>query len=461
MSHKQLACFGIILLGLNPFSYIANDVRFILSLGVLLFFGNKIKSIINTQDQWSLTSISAKFYASKHISVVYVIFAALFIHTFLCGVISIASLLESGSWKLVDLMATSFRQLLSLLFSFLEIVAGYFLAVHISQALLRKVIYGGLMLMSAVCVSQYFAYFWGFPTIGGYVTDPVVGLRPSGLAVEPKFLSVYMAVLAVLLWDDLKNDRNEKLIRILAIIFCGIIFLATSSGNGFVGLVLLMVVRLSLLRAWKAFVVIGVVLASTYAFLDLYSVENLGLRSSHLDILQNLSELDLFMFDDLMFLPLLAWKDNLFSLWLGFGSGFLHYFAKVYIANATWVSDETYIKGNISAINFISQFGLAVFLFMFFTIFSKARRLIRAKNQFQYRALDLFFLNSFVLGALISANVSIPFYVSIGWILCRAATVSHLERENISDANQHSSSGLPNNSIESLDAQMPKGTSTR
>lgn len=448
MSPSQLAAFGLILLGFNPFSAISNDLRLMLAVVTVFIFGAAIKrNAISKEYYWSHNETALRRFASKRITALYAVFFAIFVHAVLCGILSIVVIFDSGLSELFDMLVTAFRQLISLLFSFLEIAAGYYLATHVSPKAVRKVIYVSFILMTAICLYQYLSVSLGLPFIGNYVYDRFVGLRPSGFAAEPKFLSTYIAILAFLLWDDRIGCKLRTLIRFGAIFICVFLFLATSSANGFIGLVLIIAVRLAMLRAWKSIAVIAALAVVGYSLLAQFSLDDIGLRGSHADLLQNLAELDLFMFDDLIFLPLLAWKDNMMSLWIGFGPGLLHYFAKAYMSYATWVTDDVYIKGNISAIGFISQFGLILFAVIFLFILWKVRRLVRMNISTQYRALDLFFLNTFVLGALISGNVSTPFYVSIGWILCRAGVVAQVARQHKAAGKRYQGSRSPGSDL--------------
>jgi hypothetical protein len=52
------------------------------------------------------------------------------------------------------------------------------------------------------------------------------------------------------------------------------------------------------------------------------------------------------------------------------------------------------------------------------------------------RFLDIFFINAFVIGAIISGNVSIPFYLAIGWVLCRAAIAPQLAKGHAEEYNR-------------------------
>ncbi|MBC7489092.1 MAG: hypothetical protein H7240_02845 [Glaciimonas sp.] len=430
MSPSQLSTLALIFLCLNPFSYIPNDMRLMLAAGVMVIFGKLIKRRIIAKYEWTSIATASRYSSSRKIKSVYSVFVALFVHALLLSMLSIVSLIDSPQWNIAELVATSLRYSFSMLFSFLEVAAGYYLASHVSFTTVRKIVYGSFALMAFICIYQFLANLLNLPFVGNYVFDRFVGLRPSGLAAEPKNLSVYIVVLAFLLWEDRLEGKWAAAIRIGAICICVFLFLATSSGNGYVVAMLLMAVRLVMARAWNAIAVTVILTIGTYIFLDRFSLDDLGLRGSHSDLLKSLSDLDLLMFDDLIFLPLLAWRDNILNLLLGFGPGLLHYFAKAYISEATWVTNDVYIKGNISVINYISQFGIVVFSIIFFLVFSKARRLLIVKVQNRDRALDIFFINSFVIGAFISGNISIPFYLSIGWILSRSSMVSQLKRYN-------------------------------
>ena len=428
MNPSLLSAFAVILLGLNPFSYLQNDLRLGLAIGLMALIGPSIREHVSSLEESTAAPENVRQQSIKSSGAVYTTFLALFAYSVVLALLSILTLLDTGTWELPELVATAFRALISLLFAFLEITAGYYLASHGNLAVIRKTIFGGFAIMTTVALYQYLAERLNLPFVGKYVIDRNVGLRLSGLAVEPKFLAGYVVTIAFFLWDDRVASRRSTLLRLMGLATCVYLFFAASSGNGVVGVAIMLGIRLATVRAASAAALGGLLALTGYFVFTTVSLEDVELRGSHADILNNLSDLDLTLFDDLLVLLLMAWSHNIWNVWFGFGPGLLNFYAAPFLLHATWVTADTYIKGNIAVIGFISQFGLVVFAVLFGIVITKATRFAWSPSFPTSRALDLFFVNSFVFGALISSNVSVPLYISIGWILCRANGAGNLDR---------------------------------
>jgi hypothetical protein len=87
---------------------------------------------------------------------------------------------------------------------------------------------------------------------------------------------------------------------------------------------------------------------------------------------------------------------------------------------AVWLPGDTYIEGNLSAIMYIPNYGLLVYLFLILYIFRRARQAVRLSEDNADRPIHLYFLSTFVIGAAVSRNNSCPLFLSIGWILGHA-----------------------------------------
>jgi hypothetical protein len=98
----------------------------------------------------------------------------------------------------------------------------------------------------------------------------------------------------------------------------------------------------------------------------------------------------------------------------------MHFFANRYIDLAVWLPGGTYIDGNLSAIMYVSNYGLLASLFLIPYVFRKAVRLVKASENSADRPIHLYFLSTFVVGVTISGNLSGPLFLSIGWILGKA-----------------------------------------
>ena len=133
--------------------------------------------------------------------------------------------------------------------------------------------------------------------------------------------------------------------------------------------------------------------------------------------MDNFGNLELSYLDDLIALPLMAWRDNIWNLLIGFGPGLMHFFAHAHMGSATWLTDEIYIEGNVSSITFISNFGLIMFMILFVFFARRGWFIMNRKIELEWLSVNSFFVSSFFVGALIGGNTSIPFFLSLGWIL--------------------------------------------
>lgn len=257
MNPSLLSAFAVILLGLNPFSYLQNDLRLGLSIGLMALIGPSIREHVSSLEESTAALENVRQQAIKSSGALYTTFLALFAFSVVLALLSILILLDTGTWGLPELIAAAFRALVSLIFAFIEISAGYFLASHGNLAVIRKTIFSGFAIMTTVALYQYLVERLNLPFVGKYVIDRNVGLRLSGLAVEPKFLAGYVVTIAFFLWDDRLASRRSTLLRLTRLATCVYLFFAASSGNGVVGLVVMIGIRVATVRASNAVALVG------------------------------------------------------------------------------------------------------------------------------------------------------------------------------------------------------------
>jgi hypothetical protein len=407
------ALFGLFLLALSPFSILHQNLRFAIA-GVALVVYTILKPGLLDARPISVNGRAG-------LRGIYVSCALLLLYALFCSTISIAILLQRGEAQWLEILDRGGKQLGSLLLAFAQVVCGFHMARHFGPRIMRIVIYAILWLDLLLCSYQNLSDVLGLPYLATPVHDPVVGLRPSALAGEPKYLSVYLLCLAAMLIIDTPRSYKSKLVafvpRALGVFLAGYFFLQTASGNGYSSVFILIAVYfVAFPTARKVLVGIAIGLA-ILVLAPALQLSDLGLRESHRNLLFNISDVDLTLFDDLIALPMMAWMDNPLSVLIGFGPGLMHFFAHRYFDLATWIERDTTIEGNISAIIYISNYGVLVFSILFVHIFRKAQRIVRSAKVDGARRLGVYFLAVLIVGSFIGSNVSVPFFLSIGWIL--------------------------------------------
>ena len=412
----MLAIIGLVLLWLTPFSILKNMQIFVIAIVAA--------SILRLIFKWPAVRIQSIDLAPlAKLKKIRFLLVAVALYTLVGSSISILILLSSGEVGIDQLVWRFFSQLGAQCVYMFTIVCGYYMAVYFNANHIRQAIYIPFLLMVSMCFYQVFSEKFGLPYLGHYAFDQIVGLRPSGLAGEPKYLASYFAVIIFFLLYELKAKKNGlaqfgNIMKLCGIIASIYFFLMAASGNGLLAVFILLLVHFAKFKIWQQ-LVIGTVMAVILFWLgSKMQISGIVMRESHLSLFDNIRSLDLSMFDDLIALPFMAWRDNFWNLLIGFGPGLMHFFAYRYIHYATWLTDETYIEGNLSAITFISNFGLILFTILF--VFLAKRSVVFMKNkrsQLESFPLNYFFVNSFFVGALIQGNSSIPFFLSIGWIL--------------------------------------------
>lgn len=412
---------GLALLALNPASVVSNTFQMALAFLAAVTYQLScagFRPLLRVPRQFTLAASNARLG-----------FVLLMLYAALCSLWSLGVLVGNDEQPLVSVVQRSVSQMVSLVLAFWTLTCSFQMAIHCTETQIRKVLHGSFWLMLAVCAYQSIALPLGLPFIGKYVLDKYVGLRPSGLALEPKFLASYLICLAFFIWQD---DSFGPRLRMKSLLYrgtgvCGAayFFVGAASANGFIGLLLLMLTHYLIRPTWPKTLMAAIAALGVAFVFGQVDLEEFGLRATHKDLLENISAIDLALLDDLIALPMMAWRDNPLPTILGYGPGLMHFFAHRYMDFATWLTDETYIEGNLSVIMYISNFGLIAFSVIFLYFLYHGRRIARASTGRSDHALHVFFLNAFVLGALVSGNVSIPFFIALGWILKARVDAGH------------------------------------
>lgn len=412
---SMLALIGLVLLWLTPFSILKNMQIFSVAIVIVSMLRLFAKWPVNCSQLIDVVPLSK-------LKKIRFILLAVVLYVLLGSFISILMLLFSSETDSFDLAWRFFSQFAAMLIYMFTIVCGYYMAIYFDINRIRQAIYIPFFLMVSICIYQAFSVSWGLPYIGNYVFDKFVGLRPSGLAGEPKYLASYLAVVSFFLIYELIVCKSRfgqfgYFIKLSGLVAAAYFFLVAASGNGLLAFFVLLLVYFARLRIWQQLAVGVAVVVSLLWLGSQIEMGGLGLRGSHQNIIDNFGNLELSNFDDLIALPLMAWRDNIWNLLIGFGPGLMHFFALTYMNSATWLTDETYIEGNVSAIAFISNFGLILFVILF--VFFAKRSWITMSRQTKPESFSVnsFFVSSFFVGALVSGNSPIPFFLSLGWIL--------------------------------------------
>lgn len=423
---RMLALTGAAALALSPFSY----VPFILRLMIALLFGviaSQYHRGIKANIDASAIQLIPKGLLPRRIGIA---FLSLMVYVVICSLISINILLSDTGTNFGQVLQRSVTQLGSLSFFMFEAICGFHMALWLRPSQLRPLLVYPMLVTLLIAIYQSTAIATGMPYIGRYAFDALVGLRPSGLAMEPKYLSSYLAIATTFIIVDFIKNKNQ-LSKALSLTYMAMTaasayyFISAASGNGALTLAIIILTYLLAFPTKGKILALALLITAILAAYQAVDFDQLPIRNSHKGILENLSALDILMFDDLIFLPALAWMDNIWSVIFGFGPGLMHFFGAKYAAYATWLTDETYIEGNLSAIMFISNFGLIIFSVLLIVMTRHALRTIRRSRSKSWLPLDVWFLLTFMSGALVSGNISTPIYLAIGWTLARAHVMNY------------------------------------
>jgi len=346
-----------------------------------------------------------------------------FLYTLTVSVISIVNLSLNDSseiWKIISRWGV---QELSLSLNLFQLLCGYYLANSYKSHQIRNVIMFSYCITLLTGYYQIFAHALNLPFLGHFSEDVKVGLRPTGLALEPKYLSGYLAgFMGYLGCRSVFDKCSNRVFNISVLILSLFLFLKCSAANGLVSLLVtiftLFLVSKIYSRLILSFSMVLIVLAFGSLNPDLILI-----RDSHAEILNNASNLNLLIFDDLIFLPMFAWLDNPIKALFGFGPGLMHFFAQKHLSQASWVTVDNIIEGNLSIIMYISNMG--VFLVGFILIFvlrlvSHVSAAHRGKEDF---SLCVYFSVMSLISLTVSGPISVPGILSIGWLLGKSKSL--------------------------------------
>lgn len=399
----KLARAGIVLLALSPFSIVSFTLQSLIALLSLL-----IPSPHRIVSQVPLAPRIDRIL--RPMMLIYLV-------TLAGTAFSISELIFVDEINIGVILARFGGQQFALVMGFFQVLCGYFLAQYYGETTIRRTIMIPFIIIVCVAGYQYIATATGLPYVGKYVNDRFVGLRPSSLAVEPKYLASYLSCIVFYLgYLFFESTRSPRLAYSLGLIAGLYFFVAAASANGAMIFILLIVLMIfSLPIRWR-FAIGALVIISLQAASMRFEAEEFGLRGTHLDLIQNLGAIDLGLLDDLIALPILAWIDNPGKVIFGFGPGLMHFFAARHSDQATWWAGDSYIEGNISLLMYASNFGVVLFGLLLVSITLTAIALVRRPPLGFNTSTSFFFVGTFIAGAVITGNISVPFFISIGWI---------------------------------------------
>lgn len=405
---------------LSPFSLLSTVTQVLIAL-VVAFFSLLI---------YKQRNLPYSIYKGIKIRTLFMGMALIFIWGLLGSMLSIVELSSTKEVQLSKILERGGVQQFAVMVSFIQVICGYYMATLFSDRGMRKAIVLPFILVASVGAYQLLAIKYGFPYIGNFVDDKFIGLRPTSLAKEPKYLSSYLACMFFYLGFLLVDTRFVYFKRVwvlMGLLVSLSFFIQAGSANGFITILALAILLLFVLGAhWRlrTFTILTITILVAYYLLATLDLEAMNLRGSHKDILGNISNLNLSLFDDLIALPTLAWIENPLKMLLGFGPGLMHFFAYRFINQATWLTDETYIEGNVAFLMYASNLGLLLYGLLLLLIGWFAVSLVRRPPQGISRSTAFFFAAAFIAGAVVSGAQSVPLFISIGWILGRRYSVN-------------------------------------
>jgi hypothetical protein len=400
-----LALFGLAYLALSPFSVVHGNIRIAIAVAFVAVCIAVRPKLLGPRGAQSLQALDR-----ARLSRIYIWSGFIFLGAIFCDAISTAILIQEHLAEGMEILDRGGKQLGTLLVSLFQLASGYHLAKYIKVRTVQRAIYWGFAVTIIVCGYQVVAEQLGLPYIGILAVDPA----------EPKGLAVYLlTVVPLLLVSD--GVRRSTLIppfpQLIGIGLALYFFFQTVSANGYLSAAILLAMYfLAFTSARRAILGICLLLAALMVVPG-YQLSEVQMRASHQGLLDNLQNLDLGLLDDLIVLPLITWRAYPLGLLIGFGPGLLHFFAWQYVDQGVWLLPGTYIDGAIGAIKYPSDFGLIEASILFAYIFRKARHMFVATGADELRPLKVFFLSTFVLGALVGGNVTGPLFLAVGWIL--------------------------------------------
>jgi len=387
---------------------------------VLLAF-IKVTSIIRYK---SIKTKINEFY--KKIILIYSFY---FIYSILCFIFIFFYFSFSASSILIRFISQQF----SLILLFFQIYIGFQIAHRFKPNDINRFYKIIIYVLVFFGVYQFLAFQYGLPYVGLYAYDIDFGLRVSSLCIEPKYFSSVLVISFFYFIELIRNYRSNRTVKFFFLLLIILLLYRSGSGNGYLSFIILFLVNL---YVWKPRLILFTSLL--VLFLCIWFVSNyelFNLRASHVIIIESIKNRQISFqgWDDLIVLPLMSWIKYPFFLIFGFGFNLNHFFASEFIQQATWLDGNTYINGNISIIDFISNFGffLPIILFIYLTIKTK-KALTREVSRDLKSVIKLAYY-TFVVGFFIGGNISIPFFSSVGMLFYYV--VYDKDYENITTTN--------------------------
>lgn len=296
------------------------------------------------------------------------------------------------------------------LFSILcEVLLGYFIA---RRFLIEDIVLyfcNSIGFFIIIGLYQIVAIKFDMPNWGlrfdksSYAFDVDFGQRINSLIGEPKYFAILLSItIGFYAYKLMRHQIN--IFGVFFIISSFVCLFYTASGLGFFAAAFSIVFSViyamkDSTRNAKALVFVFSLFV-VFCFFS-YFYDGFLTRQSHKDLVDNFSTSLSFIFllDDFVKLPLVAWIHHPFYLLSGFGFGLIHFFAIKYIYLADWFEPEFgYIDSNIGVISQISNFGVIITILYIISIFKLVSRL-DVKNEIKLFVF-LVTLNPFVFGAL-------------------------------------------------------------
>jgi hypothetical protein len=416
---SYLALVGALELLFSPFSFVPYLLRFSAA-SVIAGFLWAYKPVRTRFPAHPTHTVHGSSYAIPITSLLVALGAVMGYMT-LTSLIAINDLSTEISANIPRILTRSASQFFSYTIFMIELICGFAMARAIAPERLRLILIVPLSITLALALYQVLAISFNLPYLGRYANDVLVGVRPSALAMEPKYLSSYLIIFSTFLLLEASTQKSIK--RIVGYsamaLMAGYFFLAASSGNGMVTLLIIIITH-TILRPTKTKILTW--LAVIFFSVSIYSAvdfDDLPIRASHKTILESLSAIDILMFDDLIFLPALAWMDHPSMVVFGYGPGLMHFYGEKYAAYATWLTDATFIEGNLAAIMYISNLGAILFVAIIAFVVRQSKQQISRTRLIQGKNFDILFLHLFMSGAFVSGNISTPVFLACGWLLGR------------------------------------------
>ncbi|PCJ20650.1 MAG: hypothetical protein COB02_03755 [Candidatus Cloacimonadota bacterium] len=322
------------------------------------------------------------------------------------------------------LIIQSFRFLLSVL----EIYLGFSFLNYIKAEQFIKIQYFLMRILIGAGIYQFIAFHIKLPYWGLSMTRSIIapsatyGIRPNSFIGEPKTFAIFsLMALTFFAYSYMykKISLSSFFIWFILSLFC---FIRAESGNGILGVVLLLLIHFLIydMNYYLKVVICGAGLWMAYF---IFSQPDLFF-SRNLEILLALSHLDfntlLYSMDDLVLLPFLALIGNKICIFLGFGYGLLTFYASDYMEYSTWLikfaGTSFNIDSNVEVLGIVCNYGVLLMLLSCLFVIKKKKELTRSCIDSDLLVISGFLFNCFFLGLFIAGN-KVGLYFSLGFFL--------------------------------------------